>query len=76
MHNYTHALLQLGRSSSYVNQAISAIKFYVKHVLHGKKEDVAYVRPKRVQTLPHVLSQGEVKKLFGSCRQSEASGHL
>ncbi len=64
LHEYTHAILQQGRYSSYVNQAIRAVKFYVKHVLHGEKEDIAYVRPKRVQSLPNVLSQEEVKQLL------------
>ncbi|MCF2944552.1 tyrosine-type recombinase/integrase [Paenibacillus tarimensis] len=61
---YSLKLLQLKRSHSYVNQAISALKFYGKHVLHGKQSDTAYVRPKREQKLPNVLSLGEVKRVL------------
>ncbi|WP_442601837.1 tyrosine-type recombinase/integrase [Paenibacillus sp. KN14-4R] len=56
-----HALqmLEHNRSHSYVNQAISAIKFYVKQVLHVETR-VSYIRPKKESKLPHVLSLTEV----------------
>lgn len=63
LHAYTMYLLAQKRSHTYVNQAISAIKFYNEHV-ELLREQVAYVRPKREQKLPNVLTLEEVKKLI------------
>lgn len=60
---YSLFLLEQNRSHSFVNQAISALKFYVKHVL--KAPDAAmYIRPKKEQKLPEVLSVQEVIELL------------
>ncbi|MBD2843859.1 tyrosine-type recombinase/integrase [Paenibacillus sp. IB182496] len=53
-------------SSAYINQAISAIKFYALHGLGWPKPSVAYVRPKRQKKLPQVLSTEEVLRLIGA----------
>lgn len=42
-----------------MNQAISALKFYSKHVLN-LKETAPYIRPKKENKLPNVLSLDEV----------------
>lgn len=48
---------------AYVNQAISALKFYFRHVLKQPKS-AAYVRPKKESKLPDVLSLNEVMRLL------------
>lgn len=57
--NYSLYLLQKKCSHAYVNQAISAIKFYFQKILH-QEEFVPYVRPKKENKLPNVLSPNEV----------------
>lgn len=41
---------------AYVNQAVSALKFYTIHVLGEPLAGDAYVRPKKEGKLPNVLS--------------------
>lgn len=61
--NYSLTLLNRNCSHAYVNQAISAIKFYMQTVLHQKDES-PYIRPKKENKLPNVLSIHEVKKIL------------
>jgi len=51
---YSLHLLEKGQSHFYVNQAISALKFYMK--LTGDENVGSYVRPKKETKLPNVLS--------------------
>lgn len=60
---YSLSLLESGLSHAHVNQAISAIKFYLKHVC-GIIELEPYVRPKKEKKLPNVLARGEVMRLL------------
>ncbi|KAF6570639.1 tyrosine-type recombinase/integrase [Paenibacillus polymyxa] len=60
---YALVLLEKGLSHAYVNQAISALKFYFRHVLKQPKS-AAYVRPKKESKLPDVLSLNEVMRLL------------
>ncbi|KAF6615077.1 site-specific recombinase XerD [Paenibacillus jamilae] len=45
---YALALLEKGLSNAYVNQAISALKFYFRHVLKQPKLPPMFVRRRRV----------------------------
>lgn len=64
---YTHHLLEQGKSAAYVNQAISAVKFYYEVVCGVQESTIGgFVRPKKEKKLPNVLSQGEVLKLLGN----------
>ncbi|QNV58177.1 Tyrosine recombinase XerD [Paenibacillus polymyxa E681] len=60
---YALVLLEKGLSHAYVNQAISALKFYFRHVLKQPKS-ADYVRPKKESKLPDVLSLNEVMHLL------------
>lgn len=51
---YGLLLLQQGYSHSYVNQAISALKFYFQHVLNHQ-ETAPYIRPKKENTSDHLV---------------------
>lgn len=53
-------------STSYQNQAINAIKFYYEKVLGGQRKFYFIDRPKKERTLPTVLSEEEVVRLFKS----------
>ncbi|RED66119.1 site-specific tyrosine recombinase/integron integrase [Cohnella lupini] len=64
MPSYSHHLLSDELSHSYVNQAISAIKFYLDKVCGMQGESFPYVRPKKEQKLPNVLGQNEVLRLL------------
>lgn len=55
---------ELGLSHSYVNQAISAIKFLCKYVLKDNRITVTLPRPKKENKLPNILSLEEVKRIF------------
>ena len=61
---YSERLLQTGHSHSYVNQAISAVSFYMRHACKHPPATVRYVRPKREKKLPNVLSGEEVLRLL------------
>lgn len=57
-------LLDTGRSRSYVDQAISSLKFlYVELYRLHAQADFAVQRPRREVTLPHVLSRSQVLAL-------------
>ena len=58
-------------SSSYVNQAVSSIKFLFYNVL--KRKDVVFdlPRPKKENRLPDVLSQEEVYMILNSVKNSK-----
>ena len=52
-------------SFSYVNQAISAIKFVYKHVIKSNNiYNIIVPRPKKVEKLPDILSNDEIIRLF------------
>jgi len=51
-------------SISYQNQAINAIKFYYEKVLGGKRTFYFIDRPKKEKTLPTVLNEEEIVRLF------------
>ncbi|MEJ8303700.1 tyrosine-type recombinase/integrase [Saccharibacillus sacchari] len=64
---YSLTLLEKDLSHAYVNQAISALKFYFRHVLKRPNSN-GYVRPKKESKLPDVLSLGEVARLLKSVK--------
>lgn len=59
-----HLIEQKNISESYINQAISALKFLFKDILNYPTAFTAIPRPKKELKLPDVLSQEEVKKIF------------
>lgn len=70
IHAYTLSLLNRGCSHVYVNQAISAIKFYGLHIVQFN-EVISYVRPKKEKKLPRVLSSREVLTILQSVRNAK-----
>lgn len=52
----------LNSSASYINQAVSSIKFLLNNVL--KLSQICIPRPKRENKLPNVLIQGEVVRIL------------
>ena len=63
---YNLHLQERSFSHAYINQAVSGISFYLRHVCQTSPVSVQYVRPKREQKLPTVLSLEEVLQLFRS----------
>lgn len=63
-----YLLEQKERSHSYVNQAVSSIKFLFNDVLGRYEISLALPRPKRENKLPDVLSRQEVSRLFSTVR--------
>lgn len=57
------AILDRGRSHSYMSQAISALKLVHEAVLNRPGPMARVPRPKRERTLPTVLSRNEVRRL-------------
>ncbi len=58
------ALLEDGRSESYANQALSAIRFLFRHVL-DEPTPVAHIPgPKRKKKLPKVIGRRNLKRFF------------
>lgn len=58
------ALLQSGRSHSYANQALSALRFLYGTVLGHRLELDGVPRPRRKKALPKVLSPDEVRRFL------------
>ncbi|TVX97580.1 tyrosine-type recombinase/integrase [Cohnella terricola] len=63
---FSHRLLEQGLSHAYVNQAISAVKFYLVTVCGMLEGSFPYVRPKKVRKLPNVLASSEVVRLLSA----------
>jgi len=59
-----HLLNREEESRSFVTQAVSAIKFLYREILHLGHITVNLPRPKREQKLPDVLSQQEVSRIL------------
>lgn len=53
-------------STSYADQAISAIKFLYNEVLKQNKDIQGFTRPKKQRKLPNVLSKQEVLRILNS----------
>lgn len=62
--HYVHRIVKTGKSPSYQNQVINAIKFYYEQVLDMPQRFYEIDRPVKERKLPLVLSEEEVKKLF------------
>jgi len=62
----THLVTERNVAASTQNQAISAILFLYRHVLHIPLEEtlVANFRPQRTKNIPTVLSKEEVKQII------------
>ena len=58
---YLQKLIQEGKSNSYVNQMINAIKFYYEVVKEMPNRFYSVERPRKEHKLPKVLSKEEVK---------------
>lgn len=61
---YTLLLLDQGKSHAYVNQMLSAVKFYFAEVCRFPEESVPYVRPKKEHKLPSVLTASEIMRII------------
>tara|TARA_B100000809_G_scaffold261477_1_gene310482 strand:+ start:2479 stop:3627 length:1149 start_codon:yes stop_codon:yes gene_type:complete len=58
--NYLQALVQQGKSHSYINQMINSIKFYYEVVLEMPNRFYSIERPRKKEPLPKVISLEEV----------------
>jgi len=63
---YMLTIVKKGRSLSYQNQTINAIKFYYEQVLDMPQRFYEIERPRKAQKLPSVLSEEEIQKLITS----------
>jgi integrase/recombinase XerD len=61
---YMNQLVRQGKSSTYVNQMINAIKFYYENVKGMPNRFYMIDRPEKVEKLPKVLSKAEVQKII------------
>ena len=64
-------LMNRGLSFSYVNQALSALRFLHTHVLHEPAPTADLPRPRRPRTLPAVLNREEVRRLMNAIRNQK-----
>lgn len=61
---YFNELAKEDIALSTLNQYINAVKFYYEKVLNRPRKVYAVNRPRKQDTLPKVLSKGEVKRIF------------
>ena len=62
--NYLQKLVYDGKSDSYLNQAVNAIKFYYEVVMEMPNRFYSIDRPRKKSALPKVLSKEEIKLLI------------
>ena len=62
---YMQALVNMGKSDTYINQMLNAIKFYYEVVLEMPNRFYSISRPRKMEALPKVISKEEVKLLLG-----------
>jgi len=63
---YVMSMMRNGSSHVYINQAISALKFWICEVEGRRGFQKVWVFPKREKKLPTVLSMSEVKRILDS----------
>ncbi len=61
---YLQKLIQEGRSDSYINQAVNAIKFYYEVVMEMPNRFYSIERPRKKKLLPKVISKEEVRLII------------
>ncbi|HEX6226957.1 MAG TPA: site-specific tyrosine recombinase/integron integrase [Chryseolinea sp.] len=61
---YMLGIVKQGKSLSYQNQVINAIKFYYEQVLDMPQRFYEIERPRKEQKLPSVLSEEEISRIF------------
>jgi len=66
--DYLQYLVNAGKSDSYINQSINAIKFYYEVVMGMPNRFYHVDRPKRTQKLPQVLDKGEIKRIISTIK--------
>ena len=64
MHYHKELVTKRNVSSSYQNQSINAIKFYIEKVLNLPKVSYDFCRPRKSKTLPKVLSLEEIARIL------------
>ena len=62
--SYLQKLIQEGKSNSYVNQMVNAIKFYYEVVKEMPNRFYSVERPRKEHKLPKVLSKEEIKAII------------
>jgi len=63
---YMLTIVKSGKSLSYQNQVINAIKFYYEQVLEMPQRFYEIERPRKEQKLPSVLSEEEILRIISS----------
>ncbi|RED96253.1 phage integrase N-terminal SAM-like domain-containing protein, partial [Marinoscillum furvescens] len=63
INEYLQTLVKTGKSDSFVNQSINAIKFYYEVVLEMPNRFYSVERPIKKETLPKVISKERVFKM-------------
>lgn len=63
---YVHGIVKSGKSASYQNQVINAIKFYYEQVLDMPQRFYEIDRPNVERKLPSILSEEEVVRIFAA----------
>ncbi len=65
--NYLQSLVLEGKSDSYINQSINAIKFYYEVVLEMPNRFYRVERPFKKESLPKVISKESVLRMIDLC---------
>ncbi len=64
--DYVHGIVKSGKSASYQNQVINAIKFYYEQVLDMPQRFYEIDRPNKERKLPMVMSEEEIMLTLNS----------
>ena len=69
--DYFNELAKEDLSLSTLNQYINAVKFYYEHVLGRPRKVYAVKRPRKQQSLPVVLSKGDLRQIFAQIKNNK-----
>jgi site-specific recombinase XerD len=69
--DYMQGLVHIGKSDTYLNQMLNAIKFYYETVMEMPNRFYSINRPRKKQQLPKVISKAEVKLLLDSVKNEK-----
>ncbi len=61
---YLQMLVQQGRSDTYINQSINAIKFYYEVVMEMPNRFYSIERPRKKEKLPEIISKDAIKSMI------------
>ncbi|MGL6269720.1 MAG: hypothetical protein ACRC2O_17430, partial [Chitinophagaceae bacterium] len=69
--DYLLSMVSQNASSTNINNAVSAIRFFFKYILNRKLKEYLVIRPKKAKTNSILLSDEELTAIFKACQNKK-----